>query len=173
MRSAAKAVNFGIIYGMSSFDFQKLVHIHDNSQKYIEEYFNIYPRVKLFMQENVESQKQGYLKTLWAEFGTFQNSNPHYTIREFGKRAAMNMPLQGSASDIIKMAMNKVYQKLKEENMKSKLILQVHDELIVDAPLEEEERIKNLLKECMESVVNFKVPLLVNISSGKNWYEAK
>lgn len=176
MRSAAKAVNFGIIYGMSSFGLSKNLSISmTTAKKYIEEYFNIYPRVKLFMQENVEkAKKQGYLKTFMGRIRHFPElKSPHYTIREFGKRAAMNMPLQGSASDIIKMAMNKVYQKLKEENMKSKLILQVHDELIVDAPLEEEERIKNLLKECMESVVNFKVPLLVNISSGKNWYEAK
>ncbi|MFW5780250.1 MAG: DNA polymerase I [Bacillota bacterium] len=176
MRNSAKAVNFGIIYGISSFGLSRNLAISmTKAKRYIDDYFNNYPGVKLFMQGNVEKAKQqGYLKTFMGRIRHFPEfKSPNYMVRTFGKRAAMNMPLQGAASDIIKMAMNKVHKKLREDNLQAKLILQVHDELIIDSPVEEAERIEKLLKECMENVVELKVPLLVNVSSGINWYQAK
>jgi DNA polymerase-1 len=126
------------------------------------------------MDMNVKkAQEQGYLKTFKGRIRFFPEfRSPNFATRTFGKRAAMNMPLQGGASDIIKIAMLKVYNALKEGNFKAKLILQVHDELIVDAPEEETEKVKQLLKENMENAVKLSVPLPVNVRAGKNWYEA-
>ncbi|HOO22887.1 MAG TPA: DNA polymerase I [Clostridia bacterium] len=176
MRSSAKAVNFGIIYGISSFGLAKNAHVSNYQARcFIDEYFKEYPAVKKYMDDNVNKAiKQGYLRTLMGRIRNFPElASPKYNIKEFGKRAAMNMPLQGSASDIIKIAMLKVNRALKENNLKAKLILQVHDELILDVPIAEEARVKNLLIDCMENAVQLTVPLTVSVSSGKNWYEAK
>jgi len=176
MRSSAKAVNFGIIYGISSFGLAKNAGVGNyEAKKFIDSYFESYPSVKKFMDRNVKTAiAQGYLTTMLGRIRYFPElASPKYMIKEFGKRAAMNMPLQGSASDIIKLAMLNVDSALKKQNLKSKLILQVHDELILDVPCEELEQIKVLLKENMENVVVLKIPLLINIASGKNWYEAK
>lgn len=176
MRSSAKAVNFGIIYGISSFGLAKNASVSNaQAKRFITEYFETYPRVKEYMDANVrEAKENGYLRTLLGRIRYFPElTSSQFSVRSFGERAAMNMPLQGSASDIIKLAMLNVNDSLKKNNLKSKLILQVHDELILDVPLNEEETVKKLLKDCMENVVKLRVPLVVNVSSGKNWFEAK
>lgn len=176
MRSSAKAVNFGIIYGISSFGLAKNASVSNaQAKRFIAEYFDTYPRVREYMESNVrEAKEKGYLRTLLGRIRYFPElTSSQYTIRSFGERAAMNMPLQGSASDIIKLAMLEVDRIIKSRGLKSKLILQVHDELILEVPREEEETVKQLLKECMENVVSLSVPLVVNVASGKNWYEAK
>ncbi|HKL73728.1 MAG TPA: DNA polymerase I [Clostridia bacterium] len=176
MRSSAKAVNFGIIYGISSFGLAKNAKVSNYQAKvFIEEYFKEYPAVKKYMDSNVNlAKKQGYLRTLMGRIRNFPELvSVKYNIKEYGKRAAMNMPLQGSASDIIKIAMLRVHKALKDNKLDAKLILQVHDELILDVPETEVEIVKKLLKDSMENAVNLSIPLTVSISSGKNWYEAK
>ncbi len=176
MRTSAKAVNFGIIYGISGFGLSKNAGVtRYQAKNFIEQYFITYPKVKEYMDENVQlAKKQGYLTTLFGRIRYFPElTSPKFNIRAFGERAAMNMPLQGTASDIIKISMINVYKTLKEKGLKSKLILQVHDELIVDAPRNEEETVKNLLKEEMENAAKLRVPLTVNVSSGSSWYESK
>lgn len=176
MRSSAKAVNFGIIYGISSFGLAKNASVSNaQAKKFMADYFATYPKVKEYMDSNVrQAKEQGYLRTLAGRIRYFPElTSSQYSIRSFGERAAMNMPLQGTASDIIKMAMLRVSEAIKDHDLKSKLILQVHDELILEVPSEEEEIIKKLVKNEMEHVVELRVPLIVNVSSGKNWYEAK
>lgn len=176
MRSSAKAVNFGIIYGISSFGLAKNASVSNyQAKKFIDEYFNTYPGVKRFMDDNVKTAKEkGYLRTLMGRIRYFPElTSSKYNIRSFGERAAMNMPLQGSASDIIKKTMLDVSDELKKRGLKAQLILQVHDELILDVPLEEVDEVKILVKEKMENVCKLRVPLVVNVAVGKNWYEAK
>lgn len=176
MRSSAKAVNFGIIYGISSFGLAKNANVTNyQAKKFMEEYFATYPAVKEYMNENIKvAKEQGYLRTMLGRIRYFPElTSSQYTVRAFGERAAMNMPLQGSASDIIKLAMLKVKSELEKKGLKSKLILQVHDELILDVPEAEEDEVKGLLVSTMENVVELRVPLIVNVASGKNWYEAK
>ncbi len=176
MRSSAKAVNFGIIYGISSFGLAKNANVTNyQAKKFMEGYFATYPAVKEYMNENIKvAKEQGYLRTMLGRIRYFPElTSSQYTVRAFGERAAMNMPLQGSASDIIKLAMLKVKSELEKKGLKSKLILQVHDELILDVPEAEEDEVKGLLVSTMENVVELRVPLIVNVASGKNWYEAK
>ncbi|MBQ3047383.1 MAG: DNA polymerase I [Clostridia bacterium] len=174
MRRDAKAVNFGIIYGISDFGLaQNIDSTRKQAKQYIERYFERYPKVKEFMDDNVAHAKvDGYSYSL---FNRRRKINelfaPNYMTRQFGERVAMNMPLQGTASDIIKLAMIKVSKALKENNLKSKLILQVHDELIVDAPREEIVTVAKILKDNMENVVKLSVPLLVSVNSGKSWFD--
>jgi len=176
MRSSAKAVNFGIIYGISEYGLAKNLKITPQQARgYINAYFETYPEVKEYMNANVEFAKStGYAKTYLGRRRMIRElSSAQYTVRSFGERVAMNMPLQGSSADIIKIAMLGVYQRLKKENLSSRLILQVHDELIVDALKDEAERVKLILKEEMEGAVNFTVPLTVDINEGKTWFDAK
>lgn len=176
MRNSAKAINFGIIYGISNFGLAKNAGVSNYQAKiFIEQYFKNYPKVKEYMNKNVEIAKEkGYLTTLLGRIRYFPElSSSKYTIRSFGERAAMNMPLQGSASDIIKLAMLRVHKTLIDNNLKSKLILQVHDELILEVPEDEVDLVKKLLKDCMENAIELKVPLTVNVAEGYNWYEAK
>ncbi len=176
MRRSAKAVNFGIIYGISGFGLAKNAGVTNKQAKiFIEEYFATYPKVKEYMDRNVETaKKQGYLKTLLGRIRYFPElTSPQYNTRAFGERAAMNFPLQGSASDIIKVAMLNVYNKLRDKKLRAKLILQVHDELIVECPEEEREEVISLLIECMENAFDLRVPLTVGVAYGKNWYDAK
>lgn len=174
MRRTAKAVNFGIIYGISDFGLaQNIDSTRKQAKEYIARYFEKYPKVKEFMDNNVANAKiDGYSYSL---FNRRRKINelfaPNYMTRQFGERVAMNMPLQGTASDIIKLAMIKVNKALKENNLKSKLILQVHDELIVDAPREEILTVAKILKDNMENVVKLSVPLSVNVNSGKSWFD--
>lgn len=174
-RRKAKAVNFGIIYGISDFGLASNLKIPTHEAKeYIDKYFATYPTVKSFMEGCVESAKQnGYAQTLFNRRRNIDElKSNNYQLRMFGERASMNMPLQGTASDIIKKAMICVANKLKQNNMQSKLILQIHDELIIDAVASEKEQVIKLLKECMENVVKLRVPLVVDIECGKTWFDA-
>ncbi len=176
MRREAKVVNFGIIYGISEFGLAKNISVDvKTAREYIETYFKHYSAVKEYMQSNVEFAKtHGYVATLTGRKRYIKEINStNYNLRQFGERAAMNMPLQGSSADIIKIAMVNIYNRLNEEGLKTKLILQVHDELVLDAPKEEEQKASEILKYEMENAVKLKVPLTVDVHSGKNWYEAK
>lgn len=176
MRRAAKAVNFGIIYGISDFGLSRNLKIPvATAREYIEKYFATYSAVKEYMNENVAFAKaNGYVSTLTGRKRNIPEINSsNYNLRQFGERAAMNMPLQGSSADIIKIAMINVNNRLKEAKLKTKLILQVHDELVLDAPREEAPQATEILKYEMENAVKLKVPLTVDVHAGVNWYDAK
>lgn len=176
MRREAKAVNFGIIYGISDFGLSKNLNIDvKTARQYIEKYFAQYSAVKEYMESNVAFAKaNGYVSTLTGRKRYIREINSsNYNLRQFGERAAMNMPLQGSSADIIKIAMVNLSEALKREGMKAKLILQVHDELILDAPESEKGKAAEILRREMENVVQLKVPLKVEVAIGHNWYEAK
>lgn len=176
MRSSAKAVNFGIIYGMSEYGLAKTLKIDARvALDYIAAYFKEYPEIKTYMDKNVATAKEkGYAVTLLGRRRYIRElAASNYNLRQFGERVAMNMPLQGSSADIIKLAMLGVSKRLKEENLKSELILQVHDELIVDAFIDEKEQVEKILKEEMEGAVNLSVTLSVSMGSGKTWFDAK
>lgn len=175
-RSFAKAVNFGIIYGMGAHGLATQIGVSNKQAKiFIDKYFESYPKVKDYMDNNVELAKQnGYAKTLWGRIRNIPElSSSNGNLRNFGERVAKNMPLQGSASDIIKIAMIKVANRFKELKLESKLILQIHDELIIDAKQNELEIVKQVLTTCMESVGEFVVPLIVSVNEGKSWFDAK
>ena len=176
MRREAKAVNFGIIYGISEYGLSRNLGVSFSTAKeYIAKYFATYSAVKDYMNSNVEfAREHGYVSTLTGRrrfIPEIKSSNTN--LRQFGERAAMNMPLQGSSADIIKIAMINVHRRLKEEGYKTKLILQVHDELVLDAPESEADAAAQLLKYEMENAVKLTVPLTVEVHSGKNWYDAK
>lgn len=176
LRRRAKAVNFGIVYGISDFGLSKDLGItRKEAKRYIDGYFAKYPRVKVYMDEIVRiGQEQGYVETLFHRRRQLPElASKNYHQRSFGKRVAMNTPIQGTAADIIKIAMVKVYQALKEAGLKSRLILQVHDELVVETYNDELENVKRLVKKCMEEAVKLSVPLIADVSTGRNWYEAK
>lgn len=176
MRSSAKAVNFGIIYGISEYGLAKQLKISNaQAREYIDSYFAEYPEIKDYMDKNVAFAKEnGYAITLLGRKRQIKELlSSNYMLRQFGERVAMNMPLQGSAADIIKLAMIGVYNRLKKENLQSKLILQVHDELIIDTLLSEREQVEKLLVEEMENAVDLTVKLTVSLGSGKTWFDAK
>lgn len=175
-RRTAKAVNFGIIYGISDYGLSETLKISPKTaSEYIKKYFEMYPSVKKYMDDNVAFAKEnGYICTAFGRkriISELKSSN--YNVRSFGERAAMNMPLQGTAADIIKMAMINVHKRLKTEVPDALLILQVHDELIVDAPESAVELVKNILEDEMQNTVKLSVPLTVNVAWGKTWFEAK
>jgi DNA polymerase-1 len=175
MRRSAKAVNFGIIYGISDFGLAKNLGITAKKAKeYIEKYFVTYQSVKRYMAQSVlDAREKGYVATILNRRRAIPEINSgNHNIRSFGERAAMNMPLQGSAADIIKIAMIRVYNRFKAENIKSKIIFQVHDELIVDSLITEKDEIIKILKEEMEGAYSLSVPLVADINSGYNWFEA-
>ena len=175
-RSRAKAVNFGVIYGMSSFGLSEEIKTsRQDAQNYIEEYFRKHPSVKEYMDEQIRLTKErSYSETILGRKRTIPEiSASNFMVRQLGERLAMNTPIQGSAADIIKMAMNNVYYELKEKKLNSKLILQVHDELIIDADDNELEEIKELLRRNMEEVMELKVKLLVELNTASNWYDLK
>mgnify|MGYP000512148483 FL=1 len=176
MRSRAKAVNFGIIYGMSDFSLaQDLKISKKEAAEYMAIYFDRYPNIKSYLNETVEKAKEdGYVLTILNRrrfIPEIKSSNK--IVKALGDRLAMNAPIQGSAADIIKIAMVKVYNRLNKEKLKSKLILQVHDELILNVKENEEEKVRALVKEEMENAVKLKVPMEVDINEGSTWYEAK
>lgn len=176
MRRVAKSVNFGIIYGISAFGLsQNIKTSQKEASQFIKKYMEIYPKVKEYGDECVKSAREkGYVSTIMGRVRHIPDINSsNHVMRSFAERVAKNMPLQGSASDIIKMAMIKVYNRIKKENLKSKLILQIHDELVVDCVKGESESIKRILKQEMESVIDLKVPLIVEVSEGKTLYDAK
>lgn len=176
MRRSAKAVNFGIIYGISEYGLSKNLKISPReASQYIKKYFETYPSVKEYMEQNVKfARENGYVTTLLGRRRVIKEINsPNYNLRSFGERAAMNMPLQGSSADIIKIAMVNVYNKLKESCPNSYLILQVHDELIIDAPKAEMQKAKEILINEMENAVKLLVPLTVEAEVGASWFDAK
>ncbi len=176
LRSRAKEVNFGIVYGMSDFGLSEtLKTTRATAKSYIDNYFLKYPKVKQFMKDCVEECKQlGYTTTLLGRKRFIPEiKNKNYNVRQYGERMAMNTPIQGSAADIIKLAMVRVAKALKEEKLKSQLILQVHDELIIDTYPEESLQVQALLEKAMTEAYELVVPLKIDMSSGLSWYDAK
>ena len=176
MRSAAKAVNFGIIYGIGAFSLSKDIGVSVAEAKmYIKNYLDNFSKVSEFMDKTVEdARKNGYVTTIFGRRRYIPElSASNKVVQAFGKRAAMNAPIQGAAADIIKLAMVKVYRRLKEEMPEAQLILQVHDELILEVPEAQAAAAEKLLKEEMESAVTLAVPMTVDAHSGKSWYDAK
>ncbi len=176
MRREAKAVNFGIIYGISGFGLANDLGITTKqAQRYIDKYFERYMEVKTYMQRNVQkATTDGYVETLLGRrrvMNELRSSN--YNVRSFGERAAMNAPLQGSSADIIKVAMIRVVNRLEKGNFNAKLVLQVHDELVIDCPECEKDKVAVILKEEMENAAQLKVPLIVDIGVGKTWFDSK
>lgn len=175
-RSNAKAVNFGIVYGISSFGLGQDLNItKKEAEEYIKKYFETYPRVKEFLDELVESgKKNGYVETMFHRRRPIPElSSGNFMQRSFGERIAMNSPIQGTAADIIKIAMVRVNQELKKRNLKSRLLLQVHDELLVETHKDEIEEVKAILREQMYHAADLSVPLEIEINQGNSWYEAK
>ena len=176
MRSRAKAVNFGIVYGIGAHSLSEDIGVaHYEAKRYIDSYLELYSGVRKFMESCKESAKaNGYAETMFHRRRFLPElSSSNFNLRSFGERVAMNMPIQGTAADIIKIAMVRVYRRLKDEKLKSKLILQVHDELIVEAPDNEAERASTVLREEMENAIDMKVRLLAEVSRGRTWYDAK
>ena len=175
-RSSAKAVNFGIVYGISDFGLAEQLKIPKKQAKqYIEQYLEKYNGIKEFMDKIVEETKEkGYVETLFnrRRYIPELNSN-NYMVRQFGARAAMNTPIQGTAADIMKIAMINVYKELQKQKLDAKIVLQVHDELMIEANINEKEQVKQILKKCMEEAMEMRVPLKVELSEALNWYEAK
>ena len=175
-RRNAKAVNFGIVYGISSFGLsQDLSITRKEAAKYIDDYFATYPGIKTFLDDAVAHAKEkGYVVTLFGRRRPVPElSSSNFMQRSFGERVAMNSPIQGAAADIIKIAMIRVNQRLKDQKMKSRLVLQVHDELLIEAYEPELEEVQTILKEEMEHAADLKVPLEIDMHTGDNWYEAK
>ncbi len=176
MRSSAKAVNFGIVYGISDYALSRdLKVMRRQAKQYMEEYFQKYQGVRAYMGNIIETAKeQGYVTTLLGRRRYIpQLTSSKYSERSFGERVALNAPIQGSAADIIKIAMVKVHSRLKKEQLQSRLILQVHDELIVETHLSEQEIVKKLLKEEMEQAFSMQVALVAEVNQGFSWYDAK
>ena len=175
-RSHAKAVNFGIVYGISDFGLGEQIGVsRKKAKEYIDQYLEKYSGIKKFMDDIVEKAKeQGYVETLFNRRRYIPElKSKNFNIRQFGSRVAMNTPIQGTAADIMKIAMINVYKKLKEEKLESKLILQIHDELLIEAKEDEKERVKNILQSCMENAIKLDVPLKAEVSEAYNWYELK
>jgi len=177
MRSRAKAVNFGIVYGISDYGLGRDLDIPRKEAKgYIENYLSFYSSIDKYMKNIVEQGKRdGYVETYFGRRRYIPElTSRNFNIRSFGERIALNTPVQGTAADIIKAAMVSVYKILKQKKMKSRLILQVHDELIIEAYEPELEEVKKMLQEEMENVVdNFKVHLDADVNIGDSWYDAK
>ena len=176
MRRSAKAVNFGIIYGISSFGLSEDLGINVYEAKdFIDSYLETFPGIREFMKQIVDNAyKNGYVKTLFNRKRIIDElNNKNYLIRQSGERMAMNTPIQGTAADILKMAMIKIQEKMDELNLNSKMLVQVHDELVFDVCNNEVELMKNLIRDIMENVYKLNVPLKVDIEYGKTWYEAK
>lgn len=175
-RTSAKAVNFGIVYGISDYGLAEQLGIGRKAAKqYIDQYLDKYSGIKEFMHEIVEEAKEkGYVETLFHRRRYIPElTSSNYMVRQFGMRAAMNTPIQGTAADIMKIAMIDVYHQLEEEKLDAKLILQVHDELIIECKIEQKEMIKKLLQSSMENATKLSIPLKVEVSEAMNWYEAK
>ena len=175
-RRNAKAVNFGIVYGISSFGLsQDLSITRKEAAEYIERYFETYPGIKTFLDDTVaHAKEQGYVVTLFGRRRPVPElSSSNFMQRQFGERVAMNSPIQVTAADIIKIAMIAVDKELTKRKMKSRLVLQVHDELLVEAWKEELEEVQAILKECMENAATLDVPLDIDMHTGQSWYEAK
>lgn len=176
LRTAAKAINFGIVYGISSFGLAKGINLTQaQAQKYIDSYFQRYPKVKEFLDGAVEQgRRDGYVTTLFGRRRYLPNlKSKNFALRSFAARTAMNSPIQGSAADIIKLAMLRVHAALRDQELKSKLLLQVHDELVLEVPEAELDQVARLLKKEMEQVWELDVPLVVDVYYGRNWRDTE
>lgn len=176
LRRSAKAVNFGIVYGISAFGLSQDLNItRKKANEYIEKYFSNYPGIKKYLDGNVAfAREHGYVKTLYGRIRPIPElSSGNFMQRSFGERAAMNSSIQGTAADIIKLAMIRVSRRLREENLSSRLILQIHDELLIETKEEELGQVTRILEEEMTGAAALKVPLVIDIEQGRNWYEAK
>ena len=176
MRSRAKAVNFGIVYGIGAFSLSKDIGVsRREAEDYIHDYLRNYKGVADYMGRVVEeAKKNGYVETLFGRRRYLPElASSNFNMRAFGERVARNMPIQGTAADIIKIAMVHVRNRLKAEKLDAKLILQVHDELIVECPEAESDTVKKILEEEMANAVQLSVPMLAEAGSGKSWYQAK
>ena len=175
-RSSAKAVNFGIVYGISDYGLANQIGVSNKQAKeYINQYLEKYSGIKHFMDSVVESAKEkGYVETLFGRRRYIPEiKSNNYMVRQFGSRVAMNTPIQGTAADIMKIAMINVYNKLKEENIDAKIVLQIHDELLLEVSNKDKEKAKQILKNCMEKAAKLEIPLEVELSEGNSWYEVK
>ena len=175
-RSAAKAVNFGILYGISSFGLgQNLGIDRKTAEAYIEAYYERYPAMKAYLTENVKLAKQkGFVRTMFGRIRPIPElESGNFMQRSFGERVAMNSPIQGTAADIMKLAMIRVYDALKAKGLKSRMLVQVHDEILLEVPLSEADTVRDLVKEAMEGAADLSVPLVADIHTGRSWYEAK
>ena len=175
-RSSAKAVNFGIVYGISDYGLANQIGVSNKEAKeYINQYLEKYSGIKNFMDSIVESAKEkGYVETLFGRRRYIPEiKSNNYMVRQFGNRVAMNTPIQGTAADIMKIAMINVYNKLKEENIDAKIVLQIHDELLLEVSNKDKEKAKQILKNCMEKAAILEIPLEVELSEGNSWYEVK
>ena len=175
-RSEAKAVNFGIVYGISDFGLAGQLNISRKKAKnYIDQYLLKYPKIKEFMDNIIEKTKEkGYVETIFHRKRNVPEINSkNFNIRQFGNRVALNTPIQGTAADIMKLAMIDVYNKFKNEKLNAKIILQIHDELLIEADIDEKEKVKKILKESMENIIKLKVPLIVEMTEADNWYDCK
>ena len=175
-RSNAKAVNFGIVYGISDFGLAEQLGIsRKKAKQYIDEYLTEYAGIKEFMENIIEKTKEkGYVETIFHRRRYVPELNSkNYMVRQFGNRVAMNTPIQGTAADIMKIAMINVNKELKKRGLKAKIILQVHDEMMIEAPEGEKEEVKDIMKKEMESAIQLKIPLVAEISEAKNWYDCK
>ena len=173
-RRIAKTINFGIIYGMSAFGLSKELAISQGEAKnFIEKFFKTFPDVKEYQENTIEfARKNGFVQTLFGRKRFLPDIlSKNKTIRELAERAAINAPIQGTAADIIKKAMIDIYNQFKEQNLGTKIILQIHDELILSVPEKEKEVALKIVKDKMENAVKLKVPVTVNTGFGKNWYE--
>jgi len=175
-RNNAKAVNFGIVYGISAFGLSDDLKIPvKEAERYIRGYFEKYPGVKTYLDETIKrAKKDGYVSTLYNRRRALPElKSSNFNMRSFGERVAMNMPIQGSAADIIKIAMINVTNRLLSENLATKIILQVHDELLLEAPVEEVAKVRHILKEEMEQAASLAVPLVADVNTGDSWYDTK
>ena len=176
MRSTAKAVIFGIVYGISGFGLGENLNINArDASKFIEKYYELYPGVKNYMDNIIkEAYQNGCVRTLFNRKRTIEElNNRNYMVRSSGERIALNTPIQGTSADIIKKAMVLVFEEFKKQNIKSKMVLQIHDELVIDTLNEEVEVVTKIVREVMENVILLSVPLKVGIVSGKDLYDAK
>jgi DNA polymerase-1 len=176
LRSRAKAVNFGIVYGIGAFSLAKDIHVsRPEAARYIRDYLAHYTGVDQYMEKVVaDAREKGYAEDMFGRRRYLPElAASNFNLRSFGERVARNMPIQGAAADIIKIAMIRVRDRLKKENMQSRLILQVHDELIIEAPETEAVKAAQILQEEMENAVTLRVPMTVDVHMGKTWYDAK
>ena len=176
MRRTAKAVNFGILYGISSFGLSEDLGIDIISAKsFIDSYLNTYPKIKQYMNEVIQDAKEkGYVKTIMNRKRVIDElNNKNYMIRQQGERIALNTPVQGSSADILKKAMIEIYQEFNNRNLKSKMLIQVHDELVFNVLNDELDIVKEIVERIMENTYQLNVPLKVDIEVGNDWYEAK
>jgi len=176
MRARAKTINFGTIYGQGAFALARMLGIgQDEAKAFIAEYFRRFAGVRAFLDRQVLlAREQGYVETLFGRRRYIPEvRDRNFNMRAFGERQAQNAPLQGSAADLIKIAMVRLHRALRDERFAARLLLQVHDELVLEAPLEEVERVSALVRRHMEGAARLKVPLVVSVGVGDNWLDAK